>query len=257
MYQLAKKAFLKVVPKTLVRRLEPTIRSVLYHLFYKGSAHYCGVCRSNLSRFIAHNHLGFQDAICPNCGSLARTRTLVKLLESEFAIQGETARLLEFSPHRSTFSYFSNLPNILYTANDFEDEFLAHTKHDITQLPFDDFSYQFIICYHVLEHVPNDLKAMQELFRVLDNQGIALLQVPFLVNESTVENPAYNTPELRLKHYGQADHVRYYGLKDFIAKLDSVGFNCTQLSPNTDLFDNAVEREQLKKSEIVIVARKD
>lgn len=257
MYKLAKAVFLKVVPKNWVRKSEPVLRRVLYQLFYKGKKHSCSVCKAELNQFIEHNHLGFQDKICPNCGSLGRTRTLIKLLENEYLNTDSIVRLLEFSPHRSSFNYFSNLPFVLYTANDFEDEFLAHTKHDITALPFNDYGYQIIVCYHVLEHVLNDKQAMHELYRVLDSNGVALLQVPFLIDQPTLENPAYNTPELRLEHYGQEDHVRYYGLNDFVKQLQSVGFECTVLKPNESLFINSCEVEGLNPNEIVVVARKN
>ena len=43
----------------------------------------------------------------------------------------------------------------------------AMYQMDITDLKFDDISFDEIICYHVLEHVKNDSKAMSELFRIL------------------------------------------------------------------------------------------
>jgi ubiquinone/menaquinone biosynthesis C-methylase UbiE len=44
-------------------------------------------------------------------------------------------------------------------------------KADICDLPFEDNQYDVILCNHVLEHIPDDTKAMQELYRVLKPGG--------------------------------------------------------------------------------------
>lgn len=49
---------------------------------------------------------------------------------------------------------------------------------DLTRLPFRTAAFDFIVCYHVLEHIPDDTAAMRELSRVLTAGGIALVQVP-------------------------------------------------------------------------------
>jgi ubiquinone/menaquinone biosynthesis C-methylase UbiE len=49
---------------------------------------------------------------------------------------------------------------------------LADVKADICDLPFEDNQYDVILCNHVLEHIPDDTKAMQELYRVLKPGGI-------------------------------------------------------------------------------------
>jgi len=65
---------------------------------------------------------------------------------------------------------------------------------------------------------------MAELFRILKPDGWAVVQVPVRKEEDTFELPQFNTPGKRLRYYGQADHVRYYGWKDFVTRLESVGF---------------------------------
>ena len=45
-------------------------------------------------------------------------------------------------------------------------------------IPHDDESFDFILCNHVLEHVPDDNLAMRELFRVMSQSGGGLFQVP-------------------------------------------------------------------------------
>ena len=96
---------------------------------------------------------------------------------------------------------------------------------DLTNLTFEDNSFDCIICYHVLEHIPDDKKAMRELYRVLKPTGWAILQVPLLKGiYETREDLSITSPEMRRKLYGQEDHVRYYGL-DYKDRLESSGFD--------------------------------
>lgn len=75
---------------------------------------------------------------------------------------------------------------------------------DVQNIKYED-SFGFIVCNHVLEHVPDDHKAMRELYRVLKEMGVAYINVPVLC-DITLEDPSYNTPALRSKYYGQFDH---------------------------------------------------
>ncbi|GBG06370.1 hypothetical protein PAT3040_00895 [Paenibacillus agaridevorans] len=48
----------------------------------------------------------------------------------------------------------------------------------------------------MLEHIPNDAKAMSELMRVMKKTGVSLLQVPIDMKlEETFEDPSIVTPE--------------------------------------------------------------
>ena len=91
---------------------------------------------------------------------------------------------------------------------------------DITDITYEDNYFDVIICNHVLEHITDDRKAIKELYRVLNSSGIAILNVPIKKSlNMTMEKAEYNTPELREKYYGQADHVRFYG-NDYIQRLE-------------------------------------
>lgn len=103
-------------------------------------------------------------------------------------------------------------------------------KADITDLRFENDSFDLIICNHVLEHVIDDRKAMSELYRVLKPEGVALLLVPLKYDmETTYEDETIVTPEAREKHFGQHDHVRYYGL-DYFDRLGEVGFYVSRIN---------------------------
>ena len=126
---------------------------------------------------------------------------------------------------------------------------------DITNITFDDNSFDLIMCTHVLEHIPDDRKAMRELYRVLKKGGLAFLNVPLFNRAKTLENPEYNTPELRLKYYGQADHVRAYG-QDYPQRLSAAGFNIQRITfENVD--EKTVRRYGLDRNEKIFLCRKE
>ena len=96
-------------------------------------------------------------------------------------------------------------------------------KMDITQIDYPDNTFDCILCNHVLEHVPNDLKAMQEIERVLKPGGWAILQVPIAFDlDDTLEDPSITEEEDRYRVFGQRDHVRLYG-SDYKHRLEQAG----------------------------------
>ena len=95
---------------------------------------------------------------------------------------------------------------------------------DVTDLHYPDGSFDFVICNHVLEHVPEDERAISELFRVLRSGGGAVLQTPFSRKLTrSFCDPKVNTDRLRNLYYGQEDHVRVYGT-DLFEKIGKAGF---------------------------------
>lgn len=92
---------------------------------------------------------------------------------------------------------------------------------DLTRLPVADRAADLVVCYHVLEHIPDDRAAMHEIARVLAPHGVAIVQVPTRPGP-TDEDPGAS-PEERVVRFGQADHVRYYGDDDFVRRLTESG----------------------------------
>jgi SAM-dependent methyltransferase len=102
---------------------------------------------------------------------------------------------------------------------------IANPEHylDVTELPFDDASFDVIICSHVFEHVPDDATAMSELLRVLAPTGWAILDAPVDDGrELTDEDPSVTSASERRKRFGQWDHVRRYG-RDYADRLRAAG----------------------------------
>ena len=117
---------------------------------------------------------------------------------------------------------------------------------DITDLPFADESFDTIVCNHVLEHVPDDRRAMHELRRVLRRTGWGLLLVPDVVDARTVEDSSITDPAERLRRYGQHDHVRRYGL-DYLDRLETAGFEATMIDFRPHLTALQLARHRLEK----------
>ncbi len=118
-------------------------------------------------------------------------------------------------------------------------------KMDITDIQFPDNSFDFIYCSHVLEHVPDDRKAMREFRRVLTARGMAVLLVP-ITAEKTIEDPSIEDPSERLRLFGQDDHVRRYG-PDYLSRLKEEGFTVEVIRGEDFLSSTEIEKMGITK----------
>lgn len=223
----------------------------------------CPVCKSKFSAFLPFGKgfwpnavgIGFRPhAKCPNCHALDRHRK-IWLLMQQLDWYRKGMRVLHFAPELIFYKLFSSFKDIDYWPVDLNPKNRKIKKVvDITDIPFEDNSFDLIMCTHVLEHIPDEKKAMSELYRVLKPKtGIAILNVPIFYIPVTFEEPEYNTPELRKKYYGQHDHVRAYGL-DYPQRLGAAGFS-VQLFEDID--DKDLKRYGVNKNEKIFWCRKE
>jgi ubiquinone/menaquinone biosynthesis C-methylase UbiE len=133
----------------------------------------------------------------------------------------DNIKILDFSPSRSIYRLLKDNPN--YISSDLSGDFLARVSYDITKINADNESFNLIICYHVLEHIENDIKAMEELFRVIKKGGYCLIQTPYKKGK-IYEDASIISPEQREIHFGQFDHVRIYSIEGLKDRLENVGF---------------------------------
>ena len=239
MYEILK----NLIPRAIIKRNEPVIRQFL-SVFYKGNRFQCTVCDFRMSKFVM---LKKNDKLCPKCGSLSRTRRLSKFIDPK--IQG--AKILHFSPSRSIRTRLESLTNITYVTTDFAGEFEAIKRLNIEAIDEPDNQYDIIICYHVLEHIENDLKAMQELYRVTKSGGICIIQTPFKEGD-IYEDIRLKSEAERLLHFGQKDHVRTYSVEGLMNRLSGAGFHTTK-QVYKESKDN---RNGFSTDETIIVAKK-
>jgi predicted SAM-dependent methyltransferase len=164
-------------------------------------------------------------------------------------------KVLHFAPEQEFYKRFKKQTNIEYTTTDLLSP-LADVKADICNLPFEDNSYDIIFCNHVLEHIPDDTKAMQELFRVLKPGGMGIFQIPQdLSRVSTFTDDTIVDQKERAKIFGQYDHVRVYG-RDYFDKLRSIGFKVIEEDYTHKIAPELVEKYCLAKGEIIPVCFK-
>ncbi len=193
-----------------------------------GGKYYCPVCESNVRRFDPAGDPPRANARCPVCGSLERPRLDWQLLTKRTDLfDGSPKTMLHVAPEKFLEARFRRIKNLDYRSADLNSS-KAMVQMDITNINYPDNTFSVIYCSHVLEHIPNDRKAMAELHRVLKQDGWAVLQVP-ITAEKTYEDPAITEPEERKKHFGQWDHVRRCG-PDYIDRMISAGFVAESLS---------------------------
>lgn len=244
MYAFLKKVLKSFLPQGLLYRWDEPLRWPVY-LFYKGDAYHCPICNAHLKKFINHEQEGYR--LCPKCGSLDRHRKLWDYLQTAKPLKGTC---LDFSPSPFIKRRLERRKDIQYFTTDYVGAFVADFKYDINQIDCADESYDTIVCYHVLEHITTDLLAMSELYRILRKGGKAIIQTPFA--ERLHEDPSINTEELRLRHYGQDDHVRIYDVETLKERLTLVGFVVEHLEFRNPL-DN---RNGYKSVENILIAQK-
>ena len=191
---------------------------------------------------------------CPRCGSLERHRFLSLLLGVLAPELRDLDTVVEIGPSRQSTVLVDQLGARRRIGLDFGyDGREVDALACLTRLPLRDASVDLLVCYHVLEHVPDDAAAMHEIARVLSPRGIALLQVPIRMGVPTDEDPSAS-PEERLRRFGQADHVRWYG-DDFDSRLSAAGLSSVRVTPPALVGEAAVEWFHLMPHEMVWVAR--
>jgi len=216
MYELTKQVIRAILPESTIQKHSRFLRSV-YGVFLRGNNYQCNVCQTKLRKFIK---LKSNDLLCPICGSLPRTRGLWNLLEHEL----KNKTVLHFSPQASLKDIIEKQCETKnYITTDFDGLFEAEYSMNIEDIDLANKSIDVIICYHVLEHVENDKNAMAELFRILKEDGICYVQTPFKEG-SILEDKSIVDPKVRLKIFGQVDHLRIYSPKGLKERLESVGF---------------------------------
>ncbi len=214
-YTRIKSFILKIIPKKFLIRYESLFRNI-YFLKFKGNNYTYNICNSGLRSFIEIK----DDKLCPRCGSLQRTRRLWQIIESEF--NNREQNILDFSPSRNIYRIMKKNFNY-YISSDLSGDFISDVAYNIKQIDCKPHEFDLIICYHILEHIDDDLKAMKELMRVLKKGGCCIIQTPYKEGE-IYENADIILPKEREKHFGQSDHVRIYSINGLKSRLERVGF---------------------------------
>jgi SAM-dependent methyltransferase len=213
------------VKAALPRRVGESLhaaRDAAFGAVYRGDRLHCTVCGGTFRRFLG---VGARpEGRCPGCGSVERHRLAALVLREHTSLFTRPTRLLHFAPERGLSRIIRHAPTVEYVTADITPG-KADRVLDITDIDCPDDSFDAVICSHVLEHIPDDLKAMRELRRVLRPGAWAFLVVPFDPKlTETYEDATITSPEAREKAFGQWDHVRWYAGTDFDSRLREAGF---------------------------------
>ncbi|WP_108424238.1 class I SAM-dependent methyltransferase [Flagellimonas amoyensis] len=249
------KYLLNLIPRPLLIRLSYWVRPLIA-LSLKGKKFTDPIDGRSFRSFLPYGYENpRENVLSPSTLSLERHRLLWLYLKNETDFFTKTLQVLHFAPEQAFYKRFRRMQNISYTTTDLNSP-LADVKADICDLPFADHSYDVIFCNHVLEHIPNDTKAMQELYRVMKPGGWGIFQIPQdLKRGKTFEDDTITDKKERAKIFGQYDHVRIYG-RDYFDKLRSVGFTVEEVDYTSVLPKEDVEKYRLAKGEIIPLVRK-
>jgi len=249
------KFILNAIPRPILIRLSYVARPIIASVL-SGSKFTDPIDGKSFRKFLPYGYGKQRDnVLSPSTLSLERHRLLWLYLKNETDFFTAPKKVLHFAPEQAFYKLFRNQKNLDYTTTDLYSP-LADVKADICNLPFADNEYDLILCNHVLEHIPDDTKAMQELYRVMKPGGMGIFQIPQdLTREKTFEDNSITDAKKRAEIFGQYDHVRVYG-RDYFDKLRSIGFTVVEEDYTRKIAAELVEKYCLAPGEIIPVVFK-
>lgn len=228
---------------------------------------YCVVCKNKPSKFLPsgvkaeifnkHYVIGSgyrENNICPCCGVKDRMRWFYYLLKNKLCILNATGRLLHFAPENPIYDYIKQNGNIDYYTCDILPGRAMHVV-DITDIPFKENTFDYIISNHIMEHIKDEKKAVSEIKRVLKPNGKWIFSFPICTDMKTYENDEIIMPEDKLEAYGQEDHVRLYGF-DYKERFENYGLKIEVFSPEREISKEDISKYGFVKDDVVLVATK-
>jgi SAM-dependent methyltransferase len=214
---MIKRLYQAVVPRPAREEVYQFIERIEW-IWHVGNSVECPCCGATWRKFLPHGRPLRYNSRCARCGSLERHRLIYSYLETKL----QPGRYLHVAPEAVLGSFLRKRAKA-YLSIDLEHPGVD-LHGDLTCLPLADNSFDFVLCVHVLEHIPDDTAAMRELRRVLKPSGFAILMVPMSARPVTYEDFSVTSPAERRKHFGQEDHVRWYGA-DYVQRLEKSGFS--------------------------------
>jgi hypothetical protein len=241
---------LRHVPRPVLHRLAVPAGKLLA-LILKGNKYTDPIDGRTYRRLLPYGRLKSRsNALAPASLSLERHRLLWLYLKRETDLFSRPQKLLHIAPEWCFLKPLRGLRQLDYVTADLESPW-ADIHMDIHHMPFEDNSFDAVLCNHVLEHVTDDLQALREILRVLRPGGWAILQSPVDQNRpETKEDPSITDPREREKAFGQDDHVRLYG-RDYPRRLESIGFLVEEIDYTAQLPPHEVAQYALPPGEII------
>lgn len=171
---------------------------------------------------------GRRAARCPKCESTDKERLVFLFLKDIVRTEKlRQASILHIAPEPNLQKWLQSISSKYIAGDAFlqNQKFIGDVRYvDICSTKFENNEFDYIICNHVICDIKNDIKALNELYRILNYNGIAILQVPVTKIANTVEYDNVQTKEEREIAYGYGYHERIYNDKDYIRLLGETGF---------------------------------
>lgn len=251
------KSILNTIPRPFLIKASYWVRPII-SWWLKGDNFTDPIDGKSFRKFLPYGYgIQRENALSPSTLSLERHRLLWLFLQNDtsFFTSEKKQKVLHIAPEQCFLDIFRKQKNLDYTTSDLESP-IADVKADICDLPFDDNSFDVVFCNHVLEHIPDDTKAMQELYRILKPNGMGVFQIPQDVSrEKTFEDDTITDKKKRAEIFGQYDHVRVYG-RDYFNKLRSIGFKVNEIDYTKKITPEKLAKFALMKGEILPVCYK-
>jgi len=210
----------------------------------------CNVCNWSGRHFLSdiwHKHI-----YCPRCNSDIRHRLFYAALQHKENLSFQklfyNKRILHFAPEDMIRLNIQSRASQYITADFLRND--CDLKLDMSCMPsVKNESFDIVIAFDVLEHVPDYLKAISEVHRILLQNGFAIFTVPQKDDLSvTYEDPEIVTAADRLEHFGQYDHLRIFG-HDFTKTVENRGFLVTPVD-ELSFSDEMITRHVLFPSQL-------
>lgn len=248
------KTILNTIPRPFLIKVSYWVRPII-SLYLRGKKYTDPIDGKSFKKFLPYGYEKQRlNVLSPSTLSLERHRLLWLYLQNKTDFFQSSKQVLHIAPEQCFFKRFKKLNHQYITADLYSP--IADVKADITNLPFEDNSFDVIFCNHVLEHIPDDTQAMKELYRVMKSGGFGIFQIPIELNrENTFEDDTITDPKERAKIFGQYDHVRIYG-RDYFDKLRNVGFIVEEIDYTKEISAELVEKYRLTMGEILPIVRK-
>ena len=251
------KSILNTIPRPWLIKASYIVRPVI-SWYLRGDKFTDPIDGRSFRKFLPYGYVKQREnALSPSTLSLERHRLMWLFLRDNTTFFTATKKLkvLHIAPEQCFLDIFRKQQNLNYITSDLESP-IADVKADICDLPFKENEFDIIFCNHVLEHISNDTKAMQELYRVLKPGGFGIFQIPQDLSKAiTFEDNTITDRKERAKLFGQYDHVRVYG-RDYFDKLRSIGFKVDEVDYTKKITLDKIEKYCLMQNEILPVCYK-
>lgn len=252
---LIKKIYKKNLPEKLrinIRFLIKKINSVSY----RGNQVKCNCCNKEFREFGSYGDREVKrvNAVCPWCSSLERTRVLWWYLSGSNLLNNQN-KILHIAPERAIEKKLQKNNSIEYLSADLNPN-LAMVKMDITNIQYNDDSFDLILCSHVISVVKQDKKALTEFLRVLKKDGVLILQEHIYTQyKETFEVFSADSDAERYKLYGAPYLQRCYG-HDFENRLKDLGFKVKVINPAENLSPSEIHKFGFQNSGLLFICNK-